>query len=47
MEVERGVVKSERVRQNGVAEFADAPEGYAVGALTIFGSGGDDEESAA
>lgn len=36
MEIEKGVVTDTRVRQNGVAESADAPEGYGIGAMTTF-----------
>ena len=36
LEIERGVVVATRVRQNGVAESAQAPEGYTVGAMTVF-----------
>ncbi len=36
LEIERGVVVATRVRQNGVAESAQAPEGYSVGAMTVF-----------
>jgi len=34
--VERGVVKNTRVRHNGTAESESAPEGYEVGAMTVF-----------
>lgn len=36
LDVERGVVKSTRVRHNGKAESETAPEGYEVGAMTVF-----------
>ena len=36
LEIERGVVVATRVRQNGVAESDQAPEGYSVGAMTVF-----------
>ena len=36
LDIERGVVVSTRVRQNGVAESDDAPESYSVGAMTVF-----------
>ena len=36
LDVERGVVVTSRVRRNGIAEFENAPESYAVGGMTIF-----------
>jgi hypothetical protein len=36
LDIERGVVVSTRVSQNGVAEFEDAPKSYSVGAMTIY-----------
>ncbi len=36
LEIELGIVVSTRVRQNGVAESDQAPEGYSVGAMTVF-----------
>jgi hypothetical protein len=36
LDVERGVVKNTRVRHNGTAEPESAPEGYEVGAMTVF-----------
>ena len=36
LDVERGVVVTTRVRQNGVADFESAFEGYEVGAMTVF-----------
>ena len=36
LDVERGVVVTTRVRQNGVADFESAPEGYEGGAMTVF-----------
>lgn len=36
LEIEKGVVTSTRIRQNGINESEDAPEGYGVGGLTIF-----------
>lgn len=36
LDVERGVVKNTRVRHNGKAESESAPEGYEVGAMTVF-----------
>jgi hypothetical protein len=46
LEIERGVVVATRVRQNGVAESDQAPEGYSVGAMTVFPSKrGNDKEA--
>jgi hypothetical protein len=46
LEIERGVVVATRVRQNGVAESDHAPEGYSVGAMTVFPSKrGNDKEA--
>lgn len=36
LEVERGVVKNTRVHHNGTAQSETAPEGYEVGAMTVF-----------
>ena len=36
LDLERGVVKNTRVRHNGKAESEIAPEGYEVGAMTVF-----------
>ena len=36
LDIERGVVVKTQVRQNGVAQSNDAPEGYSVGAMTLF-----------
>lgn len=36
MDVVRGVVKDTRVRHNGTAGSESAPEGYGVGAMTVF-----------
>jgi hypothetical protein len=36
LEIERGVVVSTRVHENGVAESEDAPEGYGISAMTVF-----------
>jgi hypothetical protein len=36
LDVERGVVVSTRVRHNGIALSKSAPEGYGVGAMTVF-----------
>ena len=44
LDVERGVVVTTRERQNGVAEAECAPEGYEVGAMTVFPRTGTGEE---
>ena len=36
LDIERGVVVSTRLSQNGVAQSDDAPESYSVGAMTVF-----------
>lgn len=36
LDIERGVVVATRVRHNGIADSDDAPEGYEVGAMTVF-----------
>jgi hypothetical protein len=36
IEIEKGVVTSTRVQHNGESEREDAPEGYGVGAMTVF-----------
>lgn len=36
LEIEKGVLSSTRVRHNGTANDEDAPEGYQIGAMTIF-----------
>jgi hypothetical protein len=36
LEIERGVLKSTRVRQNGISIDEDAPEGYGVAGMTFF-----------
>ena len=36
LDVERGVIVATRVRHNGVAKSEGAPEGYEVGAMTVF-----------
>ena len=36
LEVERGVVVTTRVRNNGQAASKEAPQGYGVGAMTVF-----------
>ncbi len=38
LELDRGVVVGSRISQNGVSESEDAPEGYGVGAMTVFPS---------
>ena len=37
LQIERGVVVSERVRHNGKAPKGSGPEGYRIDALTTFG----------
>ena len=46
LDIERGVVVNKQVRHNGVAQAADAPEGYSVVAMTLFphSRGGDKDE---
>lgn len=46
LEIEKGVLKRTRVRQNGKAASADAPDGYGVGAMTTFSPRGKDRENA-
>ena len=36
LDIDRGVVVSTRVRNNGSADSDSAPEGYEVGAMTVF-----------
>lgn len=36
LDVERGIVVSTRIQQNGIAASEAAPEGYAVAAMTVF-----------
>jgi hypothetical protein len=36
LEIERGLVVSTRLQENGVAESEDAPEGYGISAMTVF-----------
>lgn len=36
LKIEKGVVVGCHVRQNGVAEESDGPEGYGIGAMTVF-----------
>jgi hypothetical protein len=36
LDLERGIVKKTRVRHNGEAESETSPEGYEVGAMTVF-----------
>lgn len=36
LDIERGVVVATRVHHNGTAESENAPEGYEVGAMTVF-----------
>ena len=44
LDIERGVVVATRVRHNGTAESENAPEGYEVGAMTVFPRTGTGEE---
>ena len=43
LELERGIVTSTEIRQNGTAASEDAPQQYAVGAMTVFPRGGKDK----
>lgn len=43
LDVERGVVIDRRVQHNGVAESDDSPEGYRLGAMTVFPRAGKGE----
>lgn len=36
LKIEHGVFTHTSVRENGKASYADAPEGYGVGAMTVF-----------
>lgn len=36
IEIEKGVVVGNTVRHNGKADAEDAPEGYGIGAMTVF-----------
>jgi len=47
LDIERGVVIATRVQNNGVAESESAPEGYEVGAMTVFPRNGKDDGGAA
>lgn len=47
LDVERGVVKITRVRNNGTAESESALEGYEVGAMTVFPRAKKDDGAAA
>ena len=47
LEIERGVIVATRVRHNGTAQFDDAPEGYKVGAMTVWPRTGKDEGESA
>ena len=44
--LERGVITNTRVRNNGEAESDNAPEGYKVGAMTVFPRVNKEEEVA-
>lgn len=39
LEIEKGVLKNTRVRQNGHAEGDGGPEGYGIGGMTVFPRG--------
>jgi len=39
LEIEKGVLKTTRVRQNGHAEGDGGPEGYGIGGMTVFPRG--------
>jgi hypothetical protein len=41
LEFERGVAVRKRMRNNGIAASASAPDGYSVGAMTVFPGRGD------
>ena len=43
LEIEKGVIKNTRMRQNGHAESEDGPEGYGIGGMTVFPRGKQDE----
>lgn len=43
LELEKGVVKNTRIRQNGHAEGDGGPEGYGIGGMTVFPRGKQDE----
>jgi hypothetical protein len=47
LHLERGVVKHTRVRHSGTAESENAPEGYEVGAMTVFPRAKKDDGEAA
>jgi hypothetical protein len=47
LDVERGVVVATRVRHNGTAGSKSAPEGYGIGAMTVFPRTGKGEGGAA
>jgi hypothetical protein len=36
LEIEKGAVTSTRLRQNGINESEEAPEGYGIGGMTVF-----------
>ena len=44
IEFERGVVVDTKIRHNGSVESEDGPEGYGVGAMSIFSRSGRAEE---
>jgi hypothetical protein len=42
--LEKGVVTATEVRTNGRSEDQDAPEGYGIGAMTVFSTRDKDKE---
>jgi hypothetical protein len=47
LDLERGVVKSTRVRHNGTAASENAPVGYGIGAMTVFSPANEHDGDAA
>lgn len=45
LDIENGVLRSSSVRENGTSAEPDAPEGYGVGAMTVFPRRKKDEEA--
>jgi len=46
IDIRKGVVVNSNVRRNGTSTASGAPEGYGVGAWTVFPSKGDDQGAA-
>ena len=44
LDIEKGVLQSTSVRENGTSDTPDAAEGYGVGAMTVFPRGMKDKE---